>query len=542
MKAVVNLFPRLCLALSVSFVAWSKPSAALAAVAPIQFGLTPEQYAAFDQFSPTGAHLLFCVVPNSGTGLKFIEVVDAATQAAIKLFESDSFSCSLTNKVFTPDEQRLFFLAPATGNTDKQLWRATTDGAQVTASVSGRAPAGYEVSWFELSPDGLWVVYDIRHIASAMNYVEHQLGLYIAPTDGSAPARALAIQPTDPAKYVIGQGFTPDSAMYLYTSDQDGAAYQWNLYAVAVDGQSTPRRLTPQPCAESALSYYQCHGPITRDSQDAFLSLSTSSATGLYRVSLNSSSATWRFVRNTRGDQLVLNDTRILAYTTTNITTMPVDGSSAPQDAVVPLPSGAQSPTGTPGNSPTSATACMGACRVVPWFGPNSNAQWIYRIALDGVTPAQPLFAAPGAGTFSGSRITRMSLTRDKTQVFFEVANEGNTLAELYVLPVDGSASAHRVASWVTTFAGMTLWAPLADGRYVAVVDLTPDPHAVQVVDSTVVDGPRLPGPSVGFLGGMAGASPSGREVLVSGSAGWFLVDALTSVLPNRLYLASLRR
>ncbi|MBL8096461.1 MAG: hypothetical protein JNL73_19945 [Anaerolineales bacterium] len=534
----------LALAFVLQLIAPFAPQAIGADDTPIVFGNEPNTALSLATVTPNGRYWLFCTAPNSGTGPRTLISVDAATKVGVKLFETTESFCANYQRVFAPaDFRNYFFLARSSSTTGWELKRAALDGSQPTQSVSGQPPAGYEVLVIYMSPDKRWIVYDIRHIASGMNYIERQLGLYIVPTDGSAPPRQLPIQPADPAKYVLGQGFTPDSATFLYVSDQDGAAYQWNLYAVAIDGQSAPRRLTPQPCADYALSYYECHGLITRDLQFSYLSLNTTNATGLYRVPLNSSAPTWQFVRNTRGEQLVLNDTRILAYTNTNITTMPVDGSSAPQDAVAPLPAGAQGAYRTPGSGPTPVTACAGACMIVPWVGVSTNSQWLYRVALDGATPAQQLAAVPGAGNSGTYRITWVVLSRDGTRVFFEVGNDNSTLVELYVVPVDGSASAHRIASWAATPSpGMMLWAPLSDGRYVAVVDLTLDPHVLQVVDSTLVDGPRLPGPSVGFLGRITAVSPNGREIMVSGLAGWFLVDALTPVLPERLHLPSLRR
>lgn len=556
MNQVISRAIRLWLALIVLFVASVNAPVARAAEAPIPFNIGADKTVGFDQFSPSGAHLLFCVVPNSGVGTRSLYTVDAATQAVVKLLDTDDSSCALAYKAFTLDEERLFMLAPAVGTTDRQLWSATVNGSRATFSVSGRAPSGYEVDYFDFSPDGRWVVYEVRKVFSGQQYYEKQLGIYVAPTDGSAPARQLPIQPSDPAKYTLPYIITPDSTALLFVSDVDGASYDWNLYAVNLDGATGPKRLTPQPCGTLNTSYYQCFGAITADSRYSYVGVNGVSgvADGLYRVSLTGATPYWQPVSTTpMAGSLVLNDTYLIGHYLSNFRTMPVDGSQAPHTLVASLPTGVTFIEFL-SSGLKSSTACGGTCVIL--LGTNGTSQpafVIYRAPLDGSAPAQLLYSVPRPGSDFVGVIRGATLSPDRSRVFFQVDHSTTHELELYSLPVDGSSPAQRMAQWPGQpdpgyITG--LWALMGNGRHVAAIDPPSStvyfPSATQLlhlVDSSLVDGPRQLVSDIPLNGLLVG-SPNGNQVLVYGSnpGAYYLLDMRDTLYPQRLYVPLVRK
>lgn len=484
----------------------------------------------------------------SGAGTRGIYAVDATTLNAVTLFETEPSFCSNSVKGFDSTGNQIFFLAAAPGTTDKQLWRAPLDGSAAASSVSGRAPTGYQVEWFDISPNGLWIDYDIRQ--TSMSSGQQQLGVYIAPTNGSAPARQLPNPPTTPSRAVYIHRFTPDSSMLLVASEGSGTEVEGNLYAFDLVNPTTARRLTPQSCG----SVFDCMGPITSDSRYTYLSIGGVSgvADGLYSVSLTGATPSWeRVSANRMSGALVVNDTYLVGAYLSSYQSMPANGSRAPQLLVDPLPTGISGTT-LGSASLLGSIACGGTCLILLGTSQHSSkpAQ-IYRAPLDGSAPAQLLFSVTPSGSDYRDWISEATLSPDGSRIVFRVDREQTNEVELLSLPVDGSAAAHRVAGWPALTPGYlttNTWAMLGNGRHLLAIDPpvstfyhpTANPE-IKLLDTQLTDGSRQ---SVSSLDATTVAvSPKRYQVVAqTGQNAFFIVDALDLLLPERVYLPTLRR
>jgi len=102
------------------------------------------------------------------------------------------------------------------GSLSTDLYSVPNDGSQVAIQLNGLGGAGITGNGLELSPDGLWVAY-----ASFLT----QDGPFVAPVDGSRPARRVGGPMVSGGHVALFAGFTytfsSDSRFLVYPADQE---------------------------------------------------------------------------------------------------------------------------------------------------------------------------------------------------------------------------------------------------------------------------------------------------------------------------------
>jgi Tol biopolymer transport system component len=136
---------------------------------------------------------------------------------------------------FSPDRQRLVYLADLDADYRNELFSVPLDGSATPTRLDGpRIPAG-RVARFALTPDGSRAIY------VADQLVEFKYELFSVPVDGSAVAVRLS-QPLPrfggvrPLRLVLAGGSV------FYTASEDGARAE--LFRVPIDGSAAPVKLS----------------------------------------------------------------------------------------------------------------------------------------------------------------------------------------------------------------------------------------------------------------------------------------------------------
>lgn len=507
-------------------------------------------YASFIKYSDGKTFVFFCVHPLDADYPQTLFAVSIFTRRARQIAQTTDNGCAYGSPVTDAGDTFVVFAAHLVGTSGLQLWKASLTQDAPAQSITGPIAAGSTIGTQEISANGQWIEYPITTYQSG-NFVERALGVYVVPSDGSSGPRALPIIPNE-STWILAGEFTADSQTLLYLSDQSSGHYIWDLYAIAVDGSTPARRVTPAACTQSSA----CWGPMTRDSRYMYISLSqpgNGATPGIYRVDLKSSMPDWFRVGaavSTSSIRLTADERFILGAATdgqghATIVSQPVDGGE-PVLLMDTFPPNSQGVGG-------SVIACNDDCIVMKIDGQSAGSGIaLYQAPLDGSTPAQPVFSVPPEteGFYAGQVrdvLHRLDAAPDGTRVIFSVKSDDNSEMDLYALPTDGSAPATRIAHWTGLSGATDAWAPLLGGRYIAVIDepgYGQTPKKLMRLATTVADGPRtLLSDAANFGIGAYLWTPDHRHILLSGDDGnWYLEDALLSTLQERVFVPLLQR
>jgi Tol biopolymer transport system component len=183
------------------------------------------------EISPDGSRVVYATfVPGdpASTGL-FVRPIDG-TLAALKLSGTMVSGAGISDHWFAAGGTRVVFLADALVDNQVELFSVPLTGGtrvRLNATLPANADVRFDVA---VSPDGMRVLY------RADQEVRRQIGVYVAPVDGSqGPTKLNAALPAivDVRPYPI---FAPDSARVVFLA---GA-----LYSVPADASLAPVRIS----------------------------------------------------------------------------------------------------------------------------------------------------------------------------------------------------------------------------------------------------------------------------------------------------------
>lgn len=181
-------------------------------------------------------------------------------------------------RLFSTTVEQVVYQADANIDEQLELFSARLDGSTPPVRLNGTLPVGARVSFLPaLTPDGTKVVYQ------ADQEVAGRVELFVAPSDGSAPARKLSAPM--PAQRDVQRSAVSDTHAVYQTLEGTTRA----LFAAPLDGSSTAVELTPPLAAGAALDgfYLEPDGRhvLYLAAQD------TPGVTELYRVPVDGSGA-----------------------------------------------------------------------------------------------------------------------------------------------------------------------------------------------------------------------------------------------------------
>ena len=174
------------------------------------------------QISPDGQQVVFESFANGQTLLYSVPVDGSSTP--VLLFATSGTIALNSSLKFSADSTRLAFLA------DDILRTVPLDGSTPAASIQSAALAD-----FRLSPDGDTVVFRRQ---TGLRKIE----LFAAPSDGSAPPRALN-PPFHSRAHATAFELTPDGSRVVYLADQI-LNEMFELFSVPLDGSAPAVRLS----------------------------------------------------------------------------------------------------------------------------------------------------------------------------------------------------------------------------------------------------------------------------------------------------------
>jgi len=242
---------------------------------------------------------------------------------------------------FSPDGQRVIYLADQEVNGRAELYSAVLDGSRLPVKISGALVAGGSVGSFEISADGARVVYRADQVR------DEQFELFGVPLDGGAVATLSAL-PDRRNRDVMS--FALAGARAVYRADQDTQDV-FEAYGVPLDGSLAPVRLNaPLAAGQGVLEI-----ALAPDgSRAAFVASSgTGSSYELFSAPSDGSAAAVRlnaplpaFGTVMGGFQFTPDSTRVVyeaeqdVYPVTELYLAPADGSAPPSKLSPPLVSG----------------------------------------------------------------------------------------------------------------------------------------------------------------------------------------------------------
>ena len=233
--------------------------------------------------APGGDVVDFAAAPD-GSGVVYL--ADQTTDEVFELFSRTlpgspvrlngplAASGDVTSFQVSPDGTFVVYLADETVNDVFEVFRAPIDGSSAPVRLNSTLPLNGDVISFQISPDGQRVVYltdpffgrgklysaPSNGSSSPVQFQPPQnggveedyqfrsgivvfraitgfaVGLFAAPVDGSAPARAL-VSPSVPDERVGAFQLTPDGTRALFFSDD---FQHYRLHGVLTDGSSAP--------------------------------------------------------------------------------------------------------------------------------------------------------------------------------------------------------------------------------------------------------------------------------------------------------------
>ncbi|MCB8984946.1 MAG: hypothetical protein H6659_14035 [Ardenticatenaceae bacterium] len=262
--------------------------------------------------------------------------------------------------------------------------------------LSNIQSVGGDIWRFEISPDNNWVVYNADHTTEGV------MDLYSVPTDGSAPPTKLT-EMLDSRSDVERIQISADSHWVVYTVYHGGN----DLYSVPIDGSAPPTKLS------IPLDY----GGSVRD---------------FYQISADSS----RVIYVAHPD----------AQNIDELYSVPIDGSNPPTKLNTTLPSG-----GGVGNFQISADSS----RVVYEADQDIvDVHELYSLPIDGSVPPIKLNTSlPGEGDVNGN----FKISANSTRVIYHADQETNDIDELFSVPIDGSSSPVKISGPMAS-GGDVLW------------------------------------------------------------------------------------
>jgi Tol biopolymer transport system component len=136
---------------------------------------------------------------------------------------------------FTPDSQRLLYIADQDANDVLELYSAPTTGGGTT-KLNGTLSARRGVSGFDITPDGTTVVYRANERSRGSQE------LFAVPVTGGVPVRLNQDLPTN--RDVVDPLISPDSTTVYYRASLGGPARSSQIFRVALTATAPPHQLT----------------------------------------------------------------------------------------------------------------------------------------------------------------------------------------------------------------------------------------------------------------------------------------------------------
>ncbi len=525
------------------------------AAEPLFFTPPAGETESFIMLTTGQTYALFCTVALDGTGPRTLHAVAVPSRASKVLFRGINQNCSDYHVYTNAGDTYAVFVAQAVGASRPELWQVSLSGTSMPRSITGPLATGMTVSSIDISRDGHWIAYSIAPVPSGLNYFERTQAMYLAPGDGSSPARQLPVIPANSNVYVIGGIFAPDSQTVVYVSDQDGGHYDWYVHAIGVNAGATSRRLSPASCGHIDIS--GCIAPITADSRYTFANLVTGvngAAAGLYRLDISATTPSglrlsnalefgrFRLVDGGRYAVAPFNDNT----TPENYMVLSVSGSPAAHRVLDPMPADR---TGVEGSA---VMTCGGTCVLfLVKGGISTGAIELWRASADESAAPAPIFTIPAetTGPWAGQiqdTIIQVAASPDGSRAIVMTRDSTNSTLNLYSVPTTGGAAVH-LAEWPNALNVSVQWAMLQGNQHVALID-SPDAatSSQQLVrlDLSVADGPRTPLSTLTRSG--ISSTALNRYVLYGDLDGFHLADGLADVFddlyPHTLSLPSLQK
>lgn len=262
--------------------------------------------------------------------------------------------------------------------------------------LSNIQAVGGDIWRFEISPDNNWVVYNADHTTEGV------MDLYSVPTDGSEPPTKLT-ETLDSQSDVERIQISADSLWVVYTVYHNGN----DLYSVPIDGSAPPTKLS------IPLDY----GGSVRET---------------YQISADSS----RVIYVAHPDTQYIDE----------LYSVPIDGSVPPTKLNTILPSG-----GGVGNFQIGADSN----RVVYEADQDIvDVHELYSLPIDGSIPPIKLNTSlPSEGDVNGN----FKISANSTRVIYHADQETNDIDELFSVPINGSSSPVKISGPMAS-GGDVLW------------------------------------------------------------------------------------
>jgi Tol biopolymer transport system component len=296
-----------------------------------------------------------------------------------------------------PTGARVVYLADQYVDEDMELFSVPIDGSAPAVLVSGAHVPGSDVLSFQISSDGAWVVYE------ADDDVDGDFELYRAPLDGSAnPVRLVPGVDLQVPLGNLAYRLSADDARVVYQRSSGGVV---ELYSVPAGGG-------PSVKLNGAL----VAGGSVHDATAPAFALSPDSSRVVYRA-----------------DQFV--DERFELFS------VPIDGSASPVVLNLPL-AGARDVTTDFHISPDSTRVVYVADQLV------DLRNELFSVPLDGSAPAVKLNGPmPPGGNVDAGGAPALRISADSSRVVYRADELANGRFELFVAPLDGSATSARASS-----------------------------------------------------------------------------------------------
>ncbi len=346
----------------------------------------------------------------------------------------------------TPDGQRAVYRFHPTSPFEHDLRSLPLDGSASAVQLNAPRASGETVTYYQVTPDGSRTAFIV---ASSGPWQ-----LWSAPTAGGASPVLL-----DTGSLLHALALTPDSTRALYLERTGGPDA---LFSVALDGSSAPVLLDPQV-------YIHRISPV-----GGRVAFSRSAAPGgVYSVPVDgSASPVPLFGQPLTGNLHVAPDGQrvVFLYRPSSgpggLYSAPIDGSAAATEIAGPLVAGGEVKAWR--ISPDSTRVVYLADAQV------DEVYELYSVPIDGSASPVRLNAALVAGgdVFAGAigfSEVHFPITSDSTRVAYVADQDTDEVRELYVVPIDGSASPVKLSG------PMVAGGDLAENTTVSAFRISPD-------------------------------------------------------------------
>jgi len=368
-----------------------------------------------------------------------------------------------------------------------------TSADVVNLKLNGMLVSGGDVSWFQISPNGAWVVYLADQDTDAAK------DLYSVPIGGGTPVRLNGALPT--GSEVFGFGISTDSTRVVYHAPQDTTGV-FELYSVPIEGPASAgiKLNRPLPLGGEVGNIIDRGFQISPDGSRVI------------------------YVADQEKDNVF------------ELFSVPIDGpATAGVKLNIPLVDG-----GGVGDSQSFAISPDGSRVVYCADQEQDNVFELFSVPIDGpATAGVKLNGAmvPGGGVPSPFFWSTFQISPDNSRVLYIADQLTNDVYEVFSVPLTGPATA-----------GVKLNGTLAPGGNVLMIYISPDssrvvywadqdtkdvfelysvPSAGPAAAGVKLNGPLTPGGDVGGLfGGMYWISEDSEWVV-------YLADQETNDVPE---------